>query len=323
MARWGEARDSVSSNGVLAYRNAVRTDSSRLTWFSLDGKQLDSLTLQGSYDIARRPTLSPDGRHLAVTRIVGQGRSDVWLIDLIRDVSTRFTFDSASDSPVWAPDGSRIMFTSRRNGGADLYQRSLRGASADELVLESAESKQAHALSPDGNFLLFGQGPEGNPEIWALPLTGDRTPTPTVKTGFPAGYAAFSPDGRWFAYCEGNSDAGDQVYVQPFPPTGEHIQLSTTTGSAPQWSADGKAVVYSTSDNRVMRVDVVLEGTTLRAGVPQELFAAPTTFVHRAVLFDSSRGRVLLPVSREEVAAPPITVIVHALEELKRVLSTK
>ena len=138
-----------------------------------------------------------------------------------------------------------------------------------------------------------------------------------------ANNAVFSPNGRWLAYCEGNSDAGDQVYVQAFPPAGDRIQLSTTTGASPQWSADGKAVVFTTVENRVMKVDVVSNGSTLRPGVPQELFAAPTSFVHRAVLFDSARARLLLPVSRQEIAAPPITVVVNVFEDFTRVLAAR
>ena len=325
-ARFGRAAFSVSSNGVLVYRTSVDVASSQLTWFDFKGTALGSPALGGDYQRARRPSVSPDGRYLAVTRAEGQGASDVWLIDLERDVPTRFTFDAAAETPLWSPDGQRIVFTSSRKGSGDLYQRDSTGAGEEELLYESPDHKQAQAFSPDGKVLLFGQGSEDNPEIWALPMVGDRTPVPVVRTGFPAGNAVFAPDGRWFAYCEGDSYGSrsdiavgrDQVYVQPYPPNGTRTRLSTTNGSSPYWSTDGKTIVYTTADDRIMVVDVATAGGVLRAGVPRELFQAPATFVHRAVLFDSPRSRLLLPITRQAVVAPPITVVVNWLEGLKR-----
>jgi len=79
--------------------------------------------------------------------------------------------------------------------------------------------------------------------------------------------------------------------------------LSPQSGSSPQWSADGRKVYFTRADNHVMGVDVVAVGGDLRAGVAEELFIAPGTFDHRAVLADSGRGRFLVPVPRDQVVA--------------------
>jgi WD40-like Beta Propeller Repeat len=60
--------------------------------------------------------------------------------------------------------------------------------------------------------------------------------------------AIFSPDGRWVPYTMREAVAGtDFVYAQPFPATGEKVQISTNaeTGHHPVWSSDGKELYYS------------------------------------------------------------------------------
>ena len=319
----GQSAYSISAT-VLAYRSRRSSGSSVLTWLSADGKPLASLALDGDYQETRRPALSPDRHQIAVTRRNPDGQSDIWIIDLDRDVPTRFTFDGTADTPVWSPDGARIAFSSRRNGGVgDLYERAAGGAGSDALLYESPDPKRPAAFSPDGKTLLFTAIVRGNAETWALPLSGDRKPFPLVRTGFPAGNAAFSPDGRWFAYCEGDSGA-DQVYVQPFPQDGTRIRLSTTSGSSPVWSADGSTVFYATAaGNRIMAVGLTRAGRMLHASPPRLLFVAPQTFIHRGFLADASGSRFLLPVSRATEAPPAINVVVNWFQELERPASTR
>jgi eukaryotic-like serine/threonine-protein kinase len=314
---FGQAAYSIVPT-VVAYRSRTSSASSVLTWLSQDGKPLRSLRLEGDYQDTRRPALSPDRRRLAVTRRDAEGQSDIWIIDLERDVPTRLTFDGTAETPVWSPDGARIVFSSRRTGIGDLYVRTAGGGGADELLYASADVKRPATFSPDGKTLLFTAIVRGNAETWALPLSGDRKPFPLVRTGFPAGNAAFSPDGHWFAYCEGDSGA-DQVYLQPFPQDGTRIRLSTTSGSSPLWSADGKTVFYATAaGNRLMAVDVTRVGGTLEAGPPRLLFVASQLFVHRGFLADPSGSRFLVPVSRDPEPPASINVVVNWFDERQR-----
>jgi Tol biopolymer transport system component len=56
--------------------------------------------------------------------------------------------------------------------------------------------------------------------------------------------AAFSPDGRWIAYQSGDSGR-DNLFVQPFPPTGATFQISRNEDAHhPAWSRDGKELFY-------------------------------------------------------------------------------
>jgi TolB protein len=56
--------------------------------------------------------------------------------------------------PVWAPDGQSIVFTSDRNGSADLYRVKPDGSGLERLTDNAAYDDQA-AFSPDGRQLVF------------------------------------------------------------------------------------------------------------------------------------------------------------------------
>ena len=295
---------SLSRSGVLTYL-AGGGGTSLLAWFDRDGERLDALD-DFSGVFLDLPSLSVDGRRLVVSNRDG-GSADVWMVDLERGVPTRFTFDAANDGrPVFSPDGTRVVFASDRGGGTNLYERPSGGVAAATLLYESSERNVPWAFSPDGTHLLF----EAGWDILALSMEDEAQPFPVVATGFPAGFAVFSPDGRWFAYCEGDSDA-DQVYVQPFPPDGTRVRLSTTSGSSPQWS--GNEVFYTTMENVVMAVDVT---DPRQPGVPTELFSAPGAFVHRAITADSTGARFLLPVPTSERQVVQIHVVLNWHQEL-------
>ena len=91
----------ASTNDVLAFLRSAMSDQ-QLTWVDSDGKILGTPGEPGDY---QGLALSPDGTRLAFSKSSGTGRN-IWLLDLTRGTSTRFTFDSAQDEdPVWSPDG--------------------------------------------------------------------------------------------------------------------------------------------------------------------------------------------------------------------------
>lgn len=84
------------------------------------------------------------------------GASDIWVVNLSQASETRLATDPVGSSfPVWSPDGKRIVFSSRLEGIANLYLRAADGAGSDELLLKTAETKQALDWSRDGRFVLF------------------------------------------------------------------------------------------------------------------------------------------------------------------------
>jgi Tol biopolymer transport system component len=321
----GRAVFSASPNGALIYRSGSASGGSgRLTWFDRSGKTLGTVAENGFY---RYPRVSPDGRHVVVTFSKDEVGMDLWQIDLARGVPTRSTFHPDDDfwPSVWSPDSQRVVFSSSRTrkGVFDLYQRPAAGAATAELLWQSGESKSPSGFSPDGRILLVDRimNSGSSSDMWALPMTGDRKPFPLIETAFNESQAVFSPSGRFIAY-RSNDSGVFQVYVQPFPPTGARVQLSTGNGGSPMWTADGRTVLYSTmvdessartfvAETAFMAVDVTTSGSTVSAGSPRMLF------MQRHIgggmngfAVDPSGQRFLLVVPDQKVF-PPITVLLN------------
>jgi Tol biopolymer transport system component len=254
---------------------------------------------------------------VAVVRRNIQGQTDIWLLELARDTSTRFTtFQPAINSvPVWSPDSGRIVFNSNRAGSFDLYVKASSGASADQPLLTSSDSKLPTDWSFDGRWLLYEtQHPKTKYDLWALPMEGDRKPTPVLQTEFNETNGQFSPDGRWLAYHSDESTRGE-VYVQGFPVSSGKFQVSTNGGNSPRWRRDGKELFYLTRDRKMMAVNVKATATTFETTRPRELFqtravAAPFAIWTYDVTADGQR--FLIQIAPDEAEGPPpMTVVMN------------
>lgn len=233
---------SASSAGPLAYRSGG--GERQLVWLDRSGRQIDTV---GGPDVAAQTDairLSPDGRPVALVRMVG-GNRDVWLIETVRGALRRFTFDGGRDSePIWSPDGSRIVLASLRNGLPDFYEKPVSGTGTETLLFASSEFKNIFDWSADGRFILYtSQTPKAGRDLWALPLFGDRKPFLVAQTPFEETEGRFSPDGRWIAY-QSNESGRTEIYVKPFPGSGGRSQVSTDGGTNAQWGRDGRELFY-------------------------------------------------------------------------------
>lgn len=155
---------------------------------------------------------------------------------------------------VWSPDGSRIVFNSRRKGHLDLYVRASSGVGAEEELLVDDLDKSPLDWSPDGRFVLFSvAASKTGSDLWVLPLFGDRKPFPILQTALNESAGQFSPDGHWIAYAS-NESGRFEVYVAPFPGPGGKWQVSAAGGFFPRWRRDTREMFYLAPDNALMAV---------------------------------------------------------------------
>jgi eukaryotic-like serine/threonine-protein kinase len=306
----GLAHFSASQTGVLVHR-AGEASNRQLVWVDRNGKELGTVGEPARY---ASTWSAPDGKRVVIeVADVRSARSDLWIRDLARGVSSRFTFDPKDDSdPLWSPDGRSIVFSSNRADAVNLYVKDASGTSEEELLFESQEEKYASDLSRDGAHLLFySRGNETGWDVWALPMKGERKPFPVVRTRFVELFATFSPDGRYVAY-QSNESGRSEIYVQEFPQARSKWQVSTEGGSEPYWRADGRELYYRSPDARIMAVPVE-GGATFTAGTPNALFrariASITTRAHYRPTPDGQRFLILAPEGRATIV--PTTVVLN------------
>jgi tRNA A-37 threonylcarbamoyl transferase component Bud32 len=174
---------SISDNGVLVYDSSLNRQSKQLVWVDRHGNRIRSLGVVGGYG---QPCLSPDEKRVAVDSLNDEtDTNDIWLYDVAAGGGSRFTVDPASDlSPMWSPDGSRIIWRSNREGTYDLYWKATSGAGPEERLLKSAKTAIPTGWSQDGRFLIYYEiDPKTKRDLWVLPLFGDRKALPLSSDG--------------------------------------------------------------------------------------------------------------------------------------------
>jgi Tol biopolymer transport system component len=306
---------SVSGAGQITYRAApARVGSRQFIWVDRSGREGEKIgpPLNGT-----NPSISPDNRRLALQRTIN-GNQDIYLLDIVRGVLNRFTFDPSSNaSAIWSPDGSRIVFGSNRSGVYDFYEKPVNGAGNEKLLLATPQTKVQSDWSPDGRFLLYRSlDSKMGYDLWALPFEGDRKPFPVVQTNSDERDGQFSPDGKWIAYQ--SSDTGQfEIYIQPFPGPGGKFQISSSGGAQVRWCRDGKELFYIALDGRLMAVPIQLTSDvqSVEAGTPVPLFI---THIGGAIQGTDRQQYIVSPDCRQflmntvvEESAPPITLVLN------------
>jgi Tol biopolymer transport system component len=253
----------------------------------------------GSYQNLR---LSPDGTKVAFDLTdPDSGLDNIWIQDLNRPARTRLTFGDATseNSPVWSPDGSKIVYAITAKYD-DLFVRPA-GGGGEEALLHSDQDKVATDWSRDGKFLAYDADDEKGVthwDLWILPLRGDRKPFAYLSTPFDERSAMFSPDVKWIAYSS-NETGRPEIYAAPFPATGAKWQISTAGGFACAWRGDGREIIYLSPDLKVMSVPVEPRGASLSVGNPTYLFTARGSRAG-AVPADAKRFLLALPPPQQE-----------------------
>jgi len=222
--------------------------------------------------------ISPDRRRIAVTR-ERSGGNDLWLLDVERNFSTRFTsLSTLNFYPIWSPNGRTIVFS---GASQRLYRKDIGGSSPEEQI-SVLPNEYPTDWSRDGHQILYYQITPGTQrDLWILPVTPDGKPDGKprqyLNTRFNEFWGRFSPEPnpRWVAFQ--SDDAGrNEVHVDAFPRPRRKIPISSGGGSYPQWGAGGHQLFYLAPDNKLMVVSLELGPDSLRPSTtPRSLFTLP------------------------------------------------
>jgi len=187
------------------------------------------------------PALSPDGKLVAYAAgTLGQDfKVFVRQVDGGSPIAVAPALESSQRFPAWSPDGTRLLFRSRRGievgpalGGVTRVLTPLPGSRA--------------VWSPDGTAIAFsGRG------IWIMPADGGEPRN--VVSSRAAHSPAWSPDGQWIAYVEGNGPgvfavgnlAPSQLWIVPAA-GGEARRLTDTDGVnlSPAWLRSEMSLLF-------------------------------------------------------------------------------
>ena len=242
---------------ALIFDQTDATGTGSLWRVNLDGTGAHRLRTLSGFPGDGWPSLSPDGREIAVARAFGSqdGFNDLKtsLYVLQADGShprevAPFGYDADVQGAAWSPDGRHITFSVVNNGpgrpagGSALYSVAPTGRGLHRITPWSTNAKFAGPqYSPDGRLVLFRlsrPGQDFGGDLYTVHADGGGL---RRLSRFPAGSslggAAWSPDGRYIVFA--NTGIGGQDDIFLMRSDGTHVTPVTRTpawDSAPTWT---------------------------------------------------------------------------------------
>jgi serine/threonine-protein kinase len=289
-------------------------------WLDESGKTRPLLSVPGNY---LSPTVSPDGKHLAMT-----SGGDIWVYELQRDRMMRLTVGRSYGNLLWSADGRYIVF--RAAGG--MFWTSADGTGKPQQLTQSKNQQIPWSFSDDGKRLSFVEvHPVSGADVWTMAMESDGsglraagTPEAFLQTSFNERAPMLSPDGRWLAYS--SNESGDyQVYVKAFADKGgKKQQISSKWGSYPAWSRTARELFFLSLKNQVMVASYKVDGDSFlpeKARVWSERGLAHFSTTRSYDLArDGRRIVALMPAEEAEAQKSPdkLIFLLNFFDELRR-----
>ncbi len=166
---------------------------------------------------------------------------------------TRLTGNIATDSqPKWSSDGSKLVFTSYRDGKPEIYTMDAAAGDRIARLTHNSADDFTPAWSPDGGKIAFTSKRHGNDEIYLMNADGSNQ-TNLSNNAANDSRPAWSPDGKRIAFTSDRDDPSDNFEIYVMDADGSNVvRLTDSAGldSDPNWSPDGKRIAFTSDRDR-------------------------------------------------------------------------
>jgi len=263
---------SPSHEGMLVYQTGASAESGKmLYWADIENAGMQALGEPGQ---VFHPIISPDGTRAVVeVREASNEGTDLWLVDLISGLRTRFTFATGDEvRPVWSPGGEYLYYESRSEGLFSIIRQPVDGQGVGTMILESErEISPTSVALGDRDILIDAEREDGKFDMRRL-ILDDEAAEPVVigsASGENLGGGKYSPDRRWIAY-HTETAAGWDVFVTSAIGGDRKWQITTSGSAYPRWSHDGRELWVCQFSGALRVYEVDGSGDTFQVGAFRE-----------------------------------------------------
>jgi TolB protein len=184
------------------------------------------------------------------------GKKEIYTGDLMFGEVKQITRDnSIALSPRWAPDGSRLLYTSfYKSGFPDIFSIDLGSFQRTTFVSFKGTNSGAR-FSPNGSQVAMVLSGEGTPEVYVSNAQG-RGVTRKTRSDAIKSSPCFSPDGTRLVFA---SEPGPQLYTMPVNGGAPTRLTSGISGycSEPDWSrANPNRIAFTIKVGRNFQIAV-------------------------------------------------------------------
>lgn len=189
------------------------------------------------------------------------GQKEIYIVDYDGKGMLRLTNDaSISLFPRWAPDGSKIFYTTYRYHNPDAFEIDLK-----ERRIRPVSARQGlnipGGVSPEGDKLLLTLSRSANPHIYEMDLASKEIKRLTTRSDSVDSSAAYSPDGKYITFVSDRS-GNPQVYIMELA-TGKTQRLTRLNWcDTPRWSPSGEWITFAGRRDRKDDFDIFLVDIT-------------------------------------------------------------
>ena len=159
---------------------------------------------------------------------------------------TPLTNGTADDEwPSWSPDGTKVAFTSNRDGHWEIYVMNADG-SAQTRITRTPQHNWSPTWSFDGTKLLFSSFRDRNWEVYAVNADGS---SPVRLTDDPAEDQApvWSPDGRAIAFASKRTGSYELYLMNPDGSAVTRLTQTNANNYSPAWSPDSRHIAFESN----------------------------------------------------------------------------
>jgi eukaryotic-like serine/threonine-protein kinase len=317
----GTTQFSFSDSGALIYLSAAAAAAGtevQVSFVDFSGNVKPLRTITAA---AFGPRISPDGKKVAY-----RANGAIWIADLTNDAPPRqLSTMEPGEAPVWSPDGERMVFISIYNSQEALFERRADGTGSAQLLADRARAPESWSAVHDAVSFITLVGPSGDAgdyDIWTYSFKDKKASPHIVIPPSAQSGSRFSPDGKWMAY-ESNETGRAEVYVEPYPRTGQRFQISKNGGSRPLWTPDGSRLFFDDNNGnpaRMYSADVRTQpGFTSMEPQPLPVtgFVQPRGTIRRQ--FDiTPDGRQFLMMFQAAQVPPQIEIVSNWFDQLRQ-----